>query len=101
MLEYLGLIASIVCMLCSGLFFVCNYLVQQPMRIKLDGLDSRQGDMDKKLDEICKENKKEEVLIRGIEESAKSAHKRIDEHEERLRKVESRCTICQTCNRKE
>ena len=101
MLEQKGLLASVVCMVCSGMFFWWNYLFQQPMRMKLDSVDSRQEKMAEKLDDICKENKKEEVLIRGIEEASKSAHKRIDEHEERLREVENRCTTCQTCNRKE
>lgn len=101
MLEQIGLLASLVCMVCSGLFFVCNYLIQQPTRIKLDDVSEKQKKMDSKLDAICEDNKREEVLIRGIEEYAKSAHKRIDEHEERLREVENRCTTCQTCNRKE
>ena len=63
MFEQIGLLASVVCMVCSGLFFLCNYLFQQPMRMKLDSVDSRQEKMDVKLDDICKENKKEEVLI--------------------------------------
>lgn len=101
MLNDLTVILSIVCMVCSGLFFVINYLCQQPMRIKVDNMSEAQKDISVTLKTMREENKKEEILIKGIEESNASAHKRLSEYELRLREVEARCNTCAVCNRRE
>ena len=100
-MEHLGVIVSVVCMVCSALFFVVNYLVQQPMRIKVDTMSDEQKDMAATLKTMREENKKEEILISGLEASTASAHKRLTEYEQRLRKVEERCNTCSVCNRRE
>lgn len=101
MLEYVGLLASIVCMVCSGLFFVINFMAQQPTKIKVDNISEKQKEVAATQKAILDELKNEEVLIQGIGEKAASAHKRLDEYEMRLREVESRCNTCAVCNRKE
>ena len=101
MLNNLTVILSIVCMVCSGLFFVINYLCQQPMRIKVDNMSDSQKEISATLKVMREENKKEEILISNLEGSCASAHKRLTEYESRLREVEQRCNTCAVCNRRE
>ena len=101
MLNHLTVILSIVCMICSALFFIINYLCQQPMRIKVDNMSDAQKEISATLKVMREENKKEEILISNLEANAASAHKRLTEYEARLREVEARCNTCAVCNRRE
>lgn len=80
----------------SLLVLVITWLIVQPLKASITALQASMEKLSSVLEQLRKnvaENNKETVRVCEI---AKSAHKRLDLIDERLRNVENRCNHC-TC----
>ena len=69
----------------TGICGLCNFVILRPLRQAIEDLRSMIADVKKRADDDRKERHMIEIKLARVEDSAKSAHHRIDTLEQQKR----------------
>lgn len=76
------------------ILLAATYLILQPLKAQISNLVKSLDVNSEAIIKLREIVNNERVHVAQLEESVKSAHKRIDEHEHKIEEIQNRCVNC-------